>query len=111
MGEIFFFPLIFFLCRVVSCADSWHCKRSVLSVVYSPDGKRVASGSRDRSVRILETSTGTCVSTLTGDRGILCVSFSPNSNILAAGDYGSKIRLYDPETGEVKTTLTGHSDP
>ena len=39
---------------------------SVRSVVYSPDGKQVVSGSDDSTVKIWDTSTGTCVSTLTG---------------------------------------------
>ena len=68
--EIFFSScrLIFFPCRVVSCADSWHCKRSVFSVVYSPDGTKLASGSRDKTFKIWNAQTGQCVSTLSGHR-------------------------------------------
>ncbi len=64
-------------------------------------------------MKIWETSTGTCVSTLSGDKQINCVAFSPNGKILAAGDGGSyeagSVRLHDTVTGDVKSTLSGHS--
>ena len=75
--RFFFFRLIFFPWRVVSCADSWHFKHRVYSVAWSKNGKQVASGSRDKSVKIWETSTGECVSTLTGhSRYVTAVSYS-----------------------------------
>jgi WD40 repeat protein len=68
----------------------------------------LASGSGDKTIKLWNTNTDDCESTLAGDRGILCVSFSPDSNILAACDDGGNIRLYDPATGEVKSTLSGN---
>jgi WD40 repeat protein len=46
-----------------------HRNRRVSSVAWSPDGTKLASGSWDNSIRIWETSTGTCVSTLRGHSG------------------------------------------
>ena len=43
-----------------------HRNRRVRSVAWSPDGTKVASGSKDNTVKIWETSTGTCQSTLRG---------------------------------------------
>ena len=54
---------------VASCADSSHRKRSVLSVVYSPCGTKIASASRDKTLRIWNAQTGQCVSTLRGHSG------------------------------------------
>ena len=41
----------------------------VYSVCYSPDGKTLASGSVDKTVRIWDTSSGECVHELKGQRG------------------------------------------
>ncbi len=47
----------------------------------------MASGSGDDTVRIWETSTGTCVSTLTVDSTVCSVAFSPDGTKLASGSY------------------------
>ena len=38
----------------------------VLSVAWSPDGKKIASGSCDESIKIWDSQSGDCQSTLTG---------------------------------------------
>ena len=38
----------------------------VLSVVWSPDGKQIVSGSRDKTIKIWDSQSGDCKSTLTG---------------------------------------------
>ncbi len=87
---------------------------------FSPDGKHVASGSWDKSVRIWETSTGTCVSTLSGHNDpVRSVSFSPSGTKIVSGgglrkDWGGNedfsIRIWDAETGtQIRSPLSGHS--
>ncbi len=39
---------------------------SVWSVAYSPDGKNIASGSLDKTIKVWNAQTGQCVSTLSG---------------------------------------------
>ena len=85
---------------------------NVVSVCFSSDGKQIASGSWDNTVKIWNASSGELQSTLRGDKAVHCVSFSPDGDMLAAGDgnyRGGNVRLYDVQTGEVKSTLTGHS--
>jgi len=38
----------------------------VLSVVWSPDGKQIVSGSSDKTIKIWDSQSGNCQSTLTG---------------------------------------------
>ena len=83
----------------------------VVSVCFSSDGKQIASGSWDKTVKIWNASSGELQSTLTvdsGEYGVLSVSFSPKDNVIAAGCYNGKIHLVDAVAGEVKSTLTGH---
>jgi WD40 repeat protein len=82
-------------------------------VAYSPDGTKIASGSRDKTLQIWNAQAGLCVSTLRGDKQINCVAFSPDGKIIAAGDgrmfEAGSVRLYDTVTGDMKSTLSGHS--
>ena len=85
----------------------------VFSVCFSSDGKQIASGSFDKTVKIWNASSGELQSTLavdSGKYGVLSVSFSPKDNVIAAGCYNGKIHLVDAVAGEVKSTLAGHSD-
>ena len=85
---------------------------SVESVCFSSDGKQIASGSRDRTVKIWNASSGELQSTLgvdAGFSGVQSVSFSPKGDVIAAGCGNGKIYLVDALAGEVKSTLAGHN--
>ena len=82
-----------------------------MSVSFSPDGKQVASGSYDNSVKIWETSTGTCVSTLSGHSDyVRAVSWSPDGTMLASGSNDKTIKLWDAQSGKVNSTLSVNSE-
>ena len=53
------------------CTLTGH-SREVYSVAFSPDGKHIVSGSRDRTVKVWDSHTGTEVSVLVCDRPIVC---------------------------------------
>ncbi len=82
---------------------------AVSSVSFSPDGKTIASGSWDYTIRLWNASTGETIRTLTGHRGsVRSVSFSPDGQILASGSYDDTIRLWNASTGNTIRTLSGH---
>ncbi|KAL4736602.1 hypothetical protein BDV11DRAFT_207472 [Aspergillus similis] len=82
----------------------------VQSVTFSPDGRLLASGSYDNTIKLWDPSTGELRQTLEGhSHPVQSVTFSPDGRLLASGSYDNTIKLWDPSTGELRQTLEGHS--
>ncbi|MBD1217542.1 MAG: TIR domain-containing protein [Aphanizomenon flos-aquae Clear-A1] len=84
----------------------------VLSISFSPDGKTLASGGLDYSIRLWNVETGKKISTIPLDGGtIKSLSFSPNGKTLAFGGNDQTIKLWDVKIGkEIKTFNGRHLD-
>jgi serine/threonine protein kinase len=84
----------------------------VNSVSFSPDGRLLASGSVDKTIKLWRVSDGALVRTLTGHTGdVLSVSFSPDGSLLASGSgYGDRtIKLWRVSDGSLVRTLKGYT--
>jgi WD40 repeat protein len=67
----------------------------------SPDGKLLAVGGRDRTVRVVEAATGKELHSLRGHRGVVfAVAFSPDGNLLASAGGDDALILWDMTTGK-----------
>ena len=83
---------------------------SVNAVSYSPDGKYIASGSYDKTIKIWDAATGMCLRTQEGhSESILSVSYSPDGKYIASGSRDKTIKIWDAATGMCLRTLEGHS--
>lgn len=82
----------------------------VLSVVFSPDGKLVVSGSHDSTIK-LWTKDGVGRGLLQGHSGsINCLTFSPDSHLIASASSDKTVRVWNAATVTVWHILEGHSD-
>jgi multicomponent Na+:H+ antiporter subunit D len=95
-------------------------------VSFSPDGKRIVSGSGDKTLKVWDAETGQLALTLDGhsddghsddghsDDGhsdiVTSVSFSPDGKQIVSGSGDDALKVWDAETGQLALTLDGHSD-
>ncbi|TRU36548.1 MAG: hypothetical protein EWV50_03890 [Microcystis aeruginosa Ma_MB_F_20061100_S20] len=73
---------------------------NVNSVSFSPDGKTLATGSYDETIKLWNVETGKEIRTLSGhNEGVSSVSFSNDGKILATGSYDETIKLWNGSNG------------
>ncbi|KAG8724739.1 hypothetical protein FRC09_015006 [Ceratobasidium sp. 395] len=93
------------------CLRTIWVSSEVHSTAYSPDSRRIVSGSIDGKVRIWDAETGDAVlGPLIGHSGeVNSVAFSPDGHWIASGSDDETIRLWDAEAGTARgEPLRGH---
>jgi WD40 repeat protein len=68
----------------------------VWGVIFSPDGKRLASASGDKTVKIWDTQTGQVLHSLKGlDSGVRSVAFSADAKRLAGSRANGTVTIWE----------------
>jgi WD40 repeat protein len=84
----------------------------VIRVVFSPDGKRLATAGADGTAKVWDAITGRELLTLSGHTGELTeITFSPDGTHLATSSMDSTAKLWNATTGQELLTLAGHTSP
>jgi eukaryotic-like serine/threonine-protein kinase len=90
-------------------------ERGIESISYSPDGTKIVSGGKDKTVRVWDAMTGVEIMTLREhgaeavewyEKLVSSVAFSPDGKrIIISGSFNNKVRIWDVETGVKVMTL------
>ena len=76
-------------------------RESIRAVAFSPDGRILASGSRDNTIQLWDADTGQHRATLTmHSDSVETLAFSPDRKTLASGSRDKRILLWDADTGD-----------
>ncbi len=69
----------------------------VLSVAFSPDGRRIVSGNLGGIVEVWDAASGNNTLTLKGHNGVSSVAFSPDGQRIVSGECGLLSSIWAPE--------------
>ncbi len=79
-------------------------------VAFSPDGTRLAGGSKEPDVFLWDASTGTKTLLHGHTAKVNCVAFHPDGKRLVSGSADKTIRQWDVDTGQPIDVRRGHAD-
>jgi WD40 repeat protein len=79
-------------------------------VAYRPDGKQIATGAEDQTVRLWDANNPAVHKTLKDHEGaVMGVAYTPDGKFLLSGCMDSRIRVWDADSGTLQHTLRGHT--
>ena len=82
----------------------------VTAAAFSPDGKRIISGSYDNTLKLWDVDSGNCLMTLSGHRlQVTAASFSPDGKRIISASFDKTIKIWDADSGNCIKTLSGHT--
>ena len=83
----------------------------VWTVAWSPDGKRIASGSGDQSAQVWDAITGDHLTRYTGHTdSVYSLAWLSNGGRIASGSNDKTVQIWDPTFGDHFYTYSGHRD-
>lgn len=82
-------------------------EQDIYSLDFARNGKHIASGSGDRTVRVWDIETAQEVLNLSIEDGVTTVAISPTGEYVAAGSLDKSVRVWDSRNGYLVERLDG----
>jgi WD40 repeat protein len=85
----------------------------IFDLAFSPDGKRLASASRDKTAKLFDVEKKEALVTFPGHaETVYCVGFAPDGKTIATGGGDNQIRIWSPENdGKQVRNIGGFGGP
>jgi WD40 repeat protein len=78
-------------------------------IAFSPDGKKIASGSPNNAIKVWDADSGTGLMTLSGhEKWLTGLTFTPDGKRIASSSKDKTLRVWDASTGQQLMVLKGH---
>jgi WD40 repeat protein len=78
---------------------------TIYTMIFSPDGRTLATASRDGTAKLWDAASGKLTATLRHDRKIMRLAFSRDGLTIASGSEDRTARLWEVTTGRLIATL------
>ncbi len=82
----------------------------VTAAAFSPDGRRIVTGSLDNTARVWDAESGAGIACLNGHAGkVVAAAFSPDGRQIVTGSLDNTARVWDAESGTEFACLNAHT--